>query len=194
MNTTNSGATRTLFIDPQYVRDNSVINDNTEGGLISKAIRTASDKYIQPIIGGNLYNSLISKIQLNSLSGDYKTLMDDFIVPCLLEYTIYEYIPYSFKFRNKGISRQTSPDSIPAEVEDLTYIRDNVLQTAQFYGETLVRFLSIHAPNFPELSTSQADQINRAKGDYFGGIHVPGQDRGYCGDGFGLGIGIPINY
>ena len=190
-----SGGTRTLFITPQYVRENSVLNDNTDGKLIVKAIRTAEDKYIMPIIGGNLYYTLIGMINAGTLTGStntYKTLMDQFIVPCLLEYSIYEYVPYSFKFRNKGISKQTSPDSEAANLEDLYYLRDNVLQSAQFYAENLIKYLKVNAASFPEYTTISADQIAPARGDYFGGIHIPSSNRGNCDD-YGLGLSRPVN-
>lgn len=187
-----SGGSRTLFLTPQYVRENSVLNDNTDGKLIVKAIRTAEDKYIMPIIGGNLYYKLIQLIKANTLTGDYQNLMNQFIVPCLLEYSVYEYVPYSFKFRNKGISKQTSPDSEAADLDELFYLRDNILQSAQFYGENLIKYLKVNGNLFPEYSTWTADQIAPAKGDYFGGIHIPNSNRGNCGD-FGMGLSYPVN-
>lgn len=189
-----SGATRTLFITPQFVKDNSFPNDNVEEKLLVKAIRIAEDKYIQPIIGGNLYATLISQIRANTIAGNYKNLLDNFIIPCLLEYTVYEYIPYTYKFRNKGISKQTSPTSEPADRDELYYLRDNIRDTAQFYGENLIKYLKVNSSLFPEYSTTNADQISPARGDYFGGIHIPGANRGPGDCGLdGLGITYPVN-
>lgn len=173
-----SGSTRTLFVSPQDARDNTIINNNVSGKLLNVIIRTAEDKYIMPIIGGNLYYTIINKISTNTLTGDYKFLVDNFIIPCLLEYTVYEYIPYTYKFTNKGISKQTSDTSEPADLPDLYYIRDNVRDTAQFYGENLIQYLKVNANSFPEYSTWLADQIPPADGDNIvGGIHIPGSNR-----------------
>lgn len=182
----NSGSTRTLFCTPQYVVDNTFINDNSDVKLIKKAIRTAEDKYILPIIGGTLYNTIISKIQSNTLTGDYKNVVDNFIIPCLLEYTVYEYVPYVFKFRNKGVSKQTSETSEPATQEELIFVRENILQTAQFYGEELIRHLRCNSNLYPEYNQSATDQIPPAQGDYFSGIFIPNVNRSDC-DGFGQG-------
>lgn len=192
MSITNSGATRTLFCTPQYIFENTIISDNSDVKLVKKATRVAEDKYILPIIGGMLYNTIINKIQTGTLTGDYKSLVDRFIIPCLLEYTVYEYVPYTYKFRNKGISKQTSETSEPVEREDLYFIRENILQTAQFYGEQLIKYLKANSTMYPEYTQLQSDQVNPANGDYFSGIHIPGNNRGDC-SGLGLGLTIDVN-
>lgn len=181
MSTTNSGQTRTLFITPQYLKANSFPNENVDDKLLKKAIRVAEDKYIKPIIGGSLYYAIISKIDSNTLAGDYKNLLDNFITPCLVEYAIYEYIPYTFKYRNKGIMKQGSENAEPAELNELYYQRDNVRDTAQFYAEELIRFLKANTTSFIEYGQYSQDQIAPARGDYFSGIHVPGANRGNGG-------------
>lgn len=174
----NSGATRHLFITPQYVRENHLPNENTEGNLIAKAIRVAQDKYIRTLIGGDMYSALINNDVLGTLSVDYINLLNNFVIPCLVEYTIYEYVMYSYKIRNKGISRQTSPDSIPAELEDLYYMRDNIRDTAQMYGEMLITELRVNSIKYPDFLLNTPGQTAAGTGDYFGGIHIPGANRG----------------
>ena len=176
---TTSGATRTLFLTPAYLIENTVINSNVEQKLLIKAIRTAEDKYIMPIIGSPLYSTLIDKINDATLSGAYKTLIDSYIIPCLLEYSLLEYIPFtSFKFRNTGVQKQTTPDSQAAELADLHYLKENVRDSAQFYGEKLIQHLRANTSLFPEYLrfTSCADTAP-AISDYFSGIQFPGMNR-----------------
>lgn len=193
MSITNSGMTRTLFVTPQYMMDNTVVNDNADPKLIVKAIRTAEDKYILPIIGGMLYNTIIDKIQTGALLGNYKNLVDRFIIPATLEYATYEYVPYVYKFRNKGISKQTSETSEPVDRDDLYFIRENILQTAQFYGEQLINFLRANSTLFPEYCQYQNDQVKPARGDYFSGIHIPSSNRNSDDNIDGLGITYNVN-
>jgi hypothetical protein len=188
-----SSATRVLFLTPQYLIDNTVINGNVEQKILNKCIRTAEDKYIMPLIGSPLYESLITKITGNTLTGVYKTLMDDYVIPCLLEYSLYEYIPFtSFKFRNKGVSKQTSPESEPADLADLSYLRENVKDSAQFYGDRLVKHLKANnSQTFPEYYQLRTiEDVPPARSDYFSGIQFPGQNRGNGFDGLGLTYNI----
>ncbi len=184
----NSGATQTMFITIQYLRDNTIINENVDGNLLQPIIKTAHDKYVHPLIGSPLYYSLQDKIQSGTLTGNYKTLMDQYIVPVLLHYSTYEAVPFmAFKFRNKGVSKQNSEFSEPADLTELSYVRDNIRDTAQFYGERLTEYLCANSSLFSEYRNTVAGDIPPAQGDYFGGIHVPNTNRNNNGN-FGLGL------
>jgi hypothetical protein len=194
-----SGINRVLFTTPQFLKDNTVVNDNVEDNILRKCISISEDKYIQPLLGTQLYLSLTTYVKANVLSGstipaNYKLLLDDYIVPTLLEYSTYELVPFSFKFRNKGISRQTSPDSIPAEVSDLIYVRNNVLANAQFYADRLTQYLITQNNLYPEYYTNQMGDIKPARTGYSSGIFYPGRSRGLGCDGCGIqGLGYGIN-
>lgn len=195
------GSTRILWITPQYLKDNTIINDNVEDNILQVNIRTAEDKYLHPLLGTQMtikINKLISDsiISGSTIPTEYKTLIDDYIIPCLVEYSVYENVPFTYKFRNKGISKQTSPDSIPAELDELTYLRNNIRDTAQFYGERLVTYLRVGYTNnqmFPEYLQTQIGDIKPATGDYFNGIHVPKRNRNTTNWlGYGLGKNLDL--
>lgn len=178
----NSGATKTLFITVDNLRENSVINNNVDGKILEVCIKTAQDKYVMPIIGGVLYSSLINKINAGTLSQTEINLLNGFIVPTLFNYSVYEAIPFlSLKFRNKGINKQSSPDSESASLEDLNYLANKILETAQFYAELAIRHLKTNASDYPDYMIFAIDQNSPASSDYFSGVHFP-SDEGCCMD------------
>lgn len=196
------GQQRILFTTPQFVKDNTTINDNVEDNILRKCISVAEDKIIHPLLGSQLTLAISNHIQAYIVSGTaipaaYKTLLDDYIVPTLVEYTQIEYIPFTYKFRNKGISRQTSDTSIPAEVDELIYLKNNILSTAQFYGERLVSFLRTNNNTYPEYFQNGAGDVQPAKGAYSSSIFIPGKNRGNRGTdgctGLGYGFDISVN-
>lgn len=163
----------TLFIGAQYLRDNTIINDSVDAKVLQPIIRTAQTKYIQQVIGSKLYDKLIAEIVAVTISGDYQILLDQYVIPVLVEYATYEAIPFlNFKFRNKSISKQQSDNSVAADVAELTYIRDNVLSTAQFYAERLTRFLLENSDKYHEYNEFSRD-LNKNTQNYFNGIHIP---------------------
>jgi hypothetical protein len=188
---------RVLLCSPQYLIDNSVLNSNIEQKILSKIIRTTEDKIIQPLIGSELYQEIVSQISGGTMTaGNNKTLLDDYILPTLAEYSVLEYIPYTaLKFRNKGVQKQTSQEnSEPASMEDLTYLTQSCRDSAQFYAERLIKFLKANIQSYPAYYRyTTIDSISPAKNDYFSGIQFPNSNRGDCGL-FGLGTGIDINY
>jgi len=195
---------RVLWTTPQFLKDNTVVNDNVEDNILRKCISVAEDKVIHPLLGSQLTLTISNQIQdyIGSnvpIPAAYKTLIDDYIVPTLVEYAVIEYIPFTYKFRNKGIQRQTSPESIPAELDELIYLKQNILSTAQFYGERLVAFLRTNNATYPEYYQNGAGDIQPAKGAYSSSIFIPGANRGNrLGLGYdgcnGQGMGYGINY
>lgn len=174
---------RTLFVTPQYVKENSVFNDNIEDNILRKCISMCEDKYIHPILGTQLTLAITNHINAYVQSGtsiptNYKILLDEYIIPCLVEYVQVEYLPFTFKFRNKGVSRQTSPESIPAEVDELIYLRQTILANAQFYGTRMVDYLCVNNALYPEYNQVQAGDIVPAKEAYSSSIFIPGKSRG----------------
>ncbi len=76
--------TTTLLISEAKVRAFTDLNESVDDSLMVNAIREAQDISIQPIIGTKLYNVIIEKIDNNSVSGSYQTLLDDYIQPALI--------------------------------------------------------------------------------------------------------------
>lgn len=174
------GPTRTLFITPAYVKENTVIDSNTEDKLIKIAIKKAQDQYIRKLISSGLYNNLIDRISGNTLTAQYQVLMDDYIIPCLLDYTVYMHLPTNtYKQKNKGNVQQTDPNSQAVDNLNLGYTRADVLDSAQYYGEELIKHIKANMNLFPEYNQlNTLEDVAGASEDYFSGIQFPNSYRG----------------
>lgn len=180
------GAPLDLFVGVQYLRDNTIINDNVDAQVLQPIIRMAQYKYIQDAIGTNLYNKLLADINANTLTGNYQILVEQYIIPTLAQYCIVESIPYmNFKFRQKSISKQNSDNSTAAELPELYYLRDNATSTAQFYTERMSRYLQANLALFPEFATYIGnDSMFPNTRSYFNGIHIPKGRTYFRGQGW----------
>ena len=119
--------TKVLFISPDYLKDNSMLDENIEDEKLVPNIRRSQDRYIYTALGENLYVKIIDYITKNTLSGNYLTLMTDYIRPCLVEYSIYESLPYvHFNITNKSIEIKDGENQEAVETEDLIYLRNNI--------------------------------------------------------------------
>lgn len=192
-----SKPTRVLLCTPQYLIENSVINSNVEQKILNKCIRTAEDKYLMPLIGSNMYQAVMSAVTNGTMTaGPKKTLVDDYLLPTIVEYALLEYIPFTAtKFRNKGLQKQNSGEnSAPADMNDLTYMMQAVRDSCQFYAQRTIKFLLANIQDYPEYwQYTQIDNISPARSDYFSGVQFPKSNRGGC-DTFGMGLGTPINF
>ncbi len=194
-----AGSPTTTFIDAQYLRDNTIINDNVDSKILMPIIIQSQYKYIQQIIGTSLYNKLITLVNAyvpalitpqvgipgqpgyvpavygapgTPIPTNYATLLYDYIIPVLTQYTIWESIPYmQFKMRNKSISKQSSENSEPASLEELNYLRSNVLSTAEFFAQRMSTYLCESASLYPEYNV--CGDLNPTKQNYNNGIYTP---------------------
>ena len=70
--------TTTFIISEEKLRQFTDINDNLDSKLIKNAVREAQDIYLQRLTGTSLYEYILAQIDANTLTGEYKKLVDDF--------------------------------------------------------------------------------------------------------------------
>ena len=179
-----AGGATTIFIDPQYLRVNSIINDNVDAKVLQPLIRMSQDKYIQQAIGTSLYVKFLDLVDAAAptnpipvpIIGDDKILLEQYIIPTLVQYTVWESMPYmQFKMRNKGVSKQSSDNSEPVDLTELVYFRENVLNTAEFYAQRMIKYLCENASLYPDFRNGNED-LKPQKTAYFNGIHIPSRN------------------
>lgn len=96
-----------LLISEKYIKANSEISDNLYGKYLMPAIRTSQTLYLRPIIGESLFDKVLSLVASGNIAQTeniaYKTLLDDYIQPYLLERVLADIIPIvSAKVANLG--------------------------------------------------------------------------------------------
>ncbi len=145
--------TTTLLISEAKVRAFSDINESVDDSLMVNAIREAQDIVMQPIMGTILYNTLIEKIDNNSLSGSYQTLVDDYVQPALIYASLYNITENVYvRTRNNGLLTPTGGEN-SVNVDKTMYDtkRQSIFNKQQFYSDQLSRYLNEKYNLFPEL-------------------------------------------
>jgi len=172
-----------LFIDPEYLKNNTFLNGSVEDSYLRPAMNLAQDKWISPYLGDNLYSKLKTDVENSTLTGDYLTLVRDYIRPALAWWTVVEYMPNALnKIDNSGIVQRTSEDVQPASSADATRLQEQARQSAHYYTEIMWRYLCHNSDLFDEYSENTNEQRHpiRFKSSYNGmtvsrghGYHVP---------------------
>lgn len=131
-----------LLISDEILKDRTAIHGNIDPKLLYPEIKTAQDMYIEPILGSALYNKILTDVEAGSITGDYKSLLDDYIIDCLLYYTLAG-LPevISYQFWNKGVVRKVGDNTELPSMSDLITISDKYRVKAEYYGQRLNRYL-----------------------------------------------------
>ncbi|CAB4158126.1 hypothetical protein UFOVP695_17 [uncultured Caudovirales phage] len=170
------------FIDVDTIKNNSIIDSNIDDKLIEFSIDKAQEINILQVIGSELYNTLSTKIQNNSVGGYYQTLLDIYISKALIEWTIYHlYNDATYRFTNKSVVKRTNDNSMNVEDSTIRDLKRQQKSIAEFYNNRLVEFLLNNQSQFPEwLSYSKIMGF------------IGQRNRRYTSSGIYLGRGLNI--
>jgi len=130
------------------------MNNNVDSKLISNAIREAQDIDLQRLLGTLLYNKILSDVQSNTLTGAYKTLVDDWIQNFLLYATYYNTLEYIYmRPRNNGLLTPTGGENSESVDRAMYNVkRQSVQNKREFYAEKLTDYLIENQNSYPEIS------------------------------------------
>jgi hypothetical protein len=150
------------FISINYIKLNSPVSQNVDANDLRPHIKPASDMYIQPVLGTNFYDYLVSGYTAQVLSANETTLVE-YIQPVVMYYTCVLAMPFlNYQVKNKGSQFQNSDFSTSSENGDkkaTSFIMNELENKAQFYLKRLENYLDDNASLFTQYTTNNNDDI-----------------------------------
>lgn len=142
----------TLFITPNDLKQNTILNGNVDENLFLNFIKISQQMYIQNYLGTQLYNSITEKIQTNTLTGDYLDLVTEYIQPMLIHSAMVDYLPFAnYQIRNGGVFKHRTDNSESTTKDELDLLVQKHRGFADFYCQRFVDYMGIFASQkFPE--------------------------------------------
>jgi hypothetical protein len=141
----------TLF-SPEIIKKFTPLNGSVDTNFITAAQYLAEDNYISEFIGTALMRKL--KEDVNSWSGKYLTIMEDYLPKCAAWWTLYEVYPMIYaKHDNGGIVVRTTENATSITTDDLSMLREQAKVNAKMYTQRLLDYLVKNVADFPEYST-----------------------------------------
>lgn len=143
-----------FIISEANLRQFTDLNNNVDSKLLSSAIRESQDIEIQRLLGTKLYNKILADIKAGTLSGNYETLVNNWVQNCLIYYAYYYSLEDIYlRPRNNGLLIPTGGEnSVEADGTWYNRKRESVKNKAQFYAERLTNYLIQKQGDFPELN------------------------------------------
>ena len=166
----------TLFISATILKSDTALGGSVDDNLIMPYILLAQDMNILPILGTDLYEALKTKIQGDSLAGDYKTLMETYIQPALVQFAFAQLAPYlRLRFVNNAVVVMGATEqSSSATYDDIKPLMDTATDAAQFYRQRLIDYLTDKGSSaFPEYaSNNDAGEMSPTVRNYYAGLNL----------------------
>tara|TARA_R100001443_G_scaffold57478_1_gene68199 strand:+ start:1752 stop:2318 length:567 start_codon:yes stop_codon:yes gene_type:complete len=169
-----------IFISEDKLKSSSTINGNVDAELLKPYLKVAQDLHIHPVLGTDLYNAIQDGIQNTSLTANETTLLNDYIADALTQWTLYEALPFlSYKIMNADIVRKAGENSQSASKDEITFLRDIVRNTAEFYTKRMVDYLRHNNTLFPEYTTNTNEDMSPTKVSYTSAMNIEGTGKRY---------------
>ena len=152
------------------------MNLNVDEELLHPQIIKAQNLRIEKILGTNLFDTVLTEIDAQSYTARIITLLEDYIQPALVEWVTYTALPYlNYKITNKSISKKSSDNSEPSDLNEVNYLRQNIRDDAEYYSERMTKFLEANTGTYPEYLEGNADcdDIKPSKLNFISGIYLP---------------------
>lgn len=142
----------TLLISEAKLKRFTDINNNLDPDLISATIREAQIVHITRLLGSKLYDKIIDDVDNDTLTGNYKSLVDDYIQDALLYWSYYESLEAIYlRPRNAGlVVPQGGENNAAADINLYDKKRQSVKNKAEYFSERLVDYLCFNTSVYPE--------------------------------------------
>ena len=157
-----------LFISRDELVKYTALNGNIDTDNFVQWIKVAQDIHIQSYLGTKLYNKINSDIINNSLSGNYLSLLNVYIKPMLIHWSLVEYLPFAaYTISNKGVYKHNSETSDTVNKEEIDFLVEKERSIAENYSRRFIDYMSFNQSLYPEYNTnSNADVYPTKEADF----------------------------
>ena len=136
-----------LFIKIQDLKKNTIIDGNVDVDKLLPYIKIAQEIHIQNYLGTDLYDKISADILAGTLTGDYLSLVNDYIQPMLIHFAMVEYLPFAaYSISNGGVYKHNSENSSNASKEEIDFLIQKERDFAEYYAQRFIDYMSFNAP------------------------------------------------
>lgn len=144
-----------LFVNPDFLKRLTSLNGSVEDSYVIPSVILAQDKYLQQYLGTDLLDKLKADVKASSLTGNYLTLMDEYVRKVVCWWTMVDLVPTLYvKIDNGGLVIRSSDNTQAISPDDLYREVERARTNAQFYTQRLLSYLCNNSELFPEYSSN----------------------------------------
>lgn len=152
--------TNILLIGEDFVKTHSGLNENVWGAYLAPAIRDAQDIKLQSILGSNLYKTILQMVDVEMITDQYLTLLEDYIQIYLMYQTLSDLVPIiGVKLTNLGVVVSNDEHITNLSQSERELVQNSFMYKADFYAKRMQEYLLENRNLFPELDDCTCNTI-----------------------------------
>ena len=149
-----------LFISRTDLVKNSIIDGNVDTDKFIQFIKISQEIHIQNYLGSKLYDKMSADIVADSLTGDYLSLVTNYIQPMLIHYAMMDYLPFAaYQIKNGGVFKHSSENSETVSKTEIDFLTQKQRDFAEYYTRRFVDYICFNSTKFPEYNNNTDTDI-----------------------------------
>jgi len=153
-----------LFISRTDLVKNTIIDGNVDTDKFIQFIKIAQEIHITNYLGSKLYGKISADIVADTLTGDYLSLVKDYIQPMLIHFAMVEYLPFaSFQIKNGGVFKHSSESSESVSKSEIEFLIQKQRDFSEYYTRRFVDYICFNSTKFPEYLNNSGSDIDPDK-------------------------------
>ena len=148
-----------LLSSEKFIKEVTSISDNVASKYILPSLREAQETGLKSILGEVLLNKLKSLYKAGTLSGIYKTIVDESQYYLAYATLVEVANRVSYKLGNFGVTKSTDTNIQVATQDEIAKMQDYYQSKADARCVELQNYLLDHRANIPELTESHCHKI-----------------------------------
>ena len=131
-----------FLVSVDEVKRRGIVHQNVDAKLISIAIMRAQDINVQPALNTCLYKELLRRVEDNDWNANYRELMNEYVLPCLIAFVDYRACDLvTDRVMNRGTGTLQDANFNAMNDTERNPLRDRLRKDAYFYKERLIGYL-----------------------------------------------------
>lgn len=162
-----------LFVSREDIVKYTALSGNVDVDKFIQFVKIARDIHIQNYLGTKLFDKINDGIVAGNLSAPYTTLLNNYIKPMVVHWSMVEFMPFSaYTFGNKGVYKHSSENSENVDKTEIDFLIEKERSIAEHYTRRFIDYMSFNQASFPEYNTNSNDDMFPDKEADFGGWYL----------------------
>lgn len=149
-----------LLTDTKTVKDRTTLGGSIDSNKLQQLIKMAQDIHVESVLGTPLYEKLLTDVSASSVTGNYETLLDTYVVPMLCWWSALEYVEMgAFDVVNGGVQINRGDNSDSAGLGEIKFLAQKYRDRAEHYTQRLKDWLCENSTLVPEYNQATGSDV-----------------------------------
>lgn len=150
-----------LFITRTNLIRNSILDGNLDTDKFIQFVKIAQEIDVQNLLGSKLYDKISADIIAGTLTGNYLTLVNEYVQPILIWFAQVNYIPFSaYTISKGGVYKHLAENSQSVDKTEVDYLVAKAREYANYYSTRMVDYLCFNNELFPEYTSNTDEDVD----------------------------------